>query len=164
MKYKLKTRKPFYFLGMLLVLMIVSLNNLIAINITKSEPTGIYIRDFSPVKKGDYVIIRKADVENFLIYTNVTIEDGLLKNIVATEGDSYIIKDDKFIVGNISVNIQKNVSSGRTLPQLKEGQYIVEKNNFLAISTYNEDSFDSRYMGELSKYAIVAKVRPLILF
>ena len=41
MKYKLKTIKPFYFLGMLLVLMIVSLNNLIAINITKSEPTGI---------------------------------------------------------------------------------------------------------------------------
>ena len=163
MKYKLKTRKPFYFLGMLLVLMIVSLNNLIAINITKSEPTGIYIRDFSPVKKGDYVIIRKADVENYLIYTNVTIEDGLLKNIVATEGDSYIIKDDKFTVGNISVNIQK-ASSGRALPQLKEGQYIVEKNNFLAISTYNEDSFDSRYMGELSKYAIVAKVRPLILF
>ena len=36
------------------------------------------------LKKGDYVIIRKADVENFLIYTNVTIEDGLLKNIVAT--------------------------------------------------------------------------------
>ena len=164
MKYKLKTIKPFYFLGMLLVLMIVSLNNLIAINITKSEPTGIYIRDFSPVKKGDYVIIRKSDVENYLIYTNVTIEDGLLKNIVATEGDSYIIKDDKFIVGNISVNIQKNVSSGRTLPQLNEGQYVVEKNNFLAISTYNEDSFDSRYMGELSKYAIVAKVRPLILF
>ena len=162
--YKIKDKRPFYMMFIILILIIIGSNHLIVVNVTESEPQGIYIRDFSPLKRGDYVIIPKKYIEEYSPYMGFGFGDTILKNVVGLSGDIYSVYNHSLNIKDISVNIKERTHSGLVLPQIPEGKHSIGKNHFLGISNYHENSFDCRYMGELPTYYIVAKVRPLILF
>lgn len=138
------------------------------INVTRSLPLGLYIRSFSSTyKKGDFVLIEEKAIGEHQKYLNFYFgSGGLIKNIAALPGDTFVVQDDNFRLSNpvIDIKIKEKTPSGLRIPRLPNGVYTVPIGYFLPLATYNENSLDGRYYGVLPMESIKVKLVPLITF
>jgi conjugative transfer signal peptidase TraF len=165
----IKHKYPLYIIVGFLVLYFVSnfidAKKFFYINSTASEPIGIYwVVPPATIQKGDYVIFSIPREAEQYVYGRSWAPIGmpLLKNVGAIEGDRYTLTEDAFSINGQRIGpIAVEDSEGLPLPHLGKGEHVVAGGKFLATSSYNDRSFDSRYMGEIPIENIKAKVVPV---
>lgn len=140
----------------------------IYVNDSPSEPRGIYKKvELTEIKPGDFVIVEVPDNARPYVYGRHWAKEGtpLLKEVGAVEGDRYAIIEQGFYINGNNVGfVSTQDFNGLPLPTVGQGDHAVSNGHFLAISTYNKNSFDSRYMGEIPVKNIKAKVVPWLLY
>jgi type IV secretory pathway protease TraF len=88
----------------------------------------------------------------------------LLKHVGALAGDSYYVDNRCFYVnGHYIGPISTHDSQGQPLPEIRGG-FVVKDGHFLPVAGRRPNSFDGRYVGEVSLSSIKDKVIPLIVF
>jgi len=127
------------------------------INVTDSAPRGIYMVSLNQnLHYGDYVIVSlPVDVPK------LHVEKGflLLKQVRGLPGDGYVVSDDVLEIHGEAYKIFHQEG----LPELDDGERQVPDNEMLLLNNM-ECSFDSRYMGPISKKLIVKKVDLLLSY
>lgn len=141
----------------------------IYVNRTPSEPYGLYrrvpIQSIRDVHIGDLVIVSVPEEMKQYIYGRHWAKDNtpLIKSVGGMAGDQYTVSDYSFYINERYIGIVSTQDvEGLPLPHIPSGVHTIQEGNFLAISSYNENSFDSRYMGEIPQQNIIAKVVPWI--
>lgn len=121
------------------------------INVTDSAPKGIYMVSFNQnLHYGDYVIVSlPVDVPK------LHVEKGflLLKQVRGFPGDKYTVSKHVLEIRGETYKIFHQEG----LPELEAGERQVPENEMLLLNNM-ELSFDSRYLGSISKALIVKKV------
>jgi conjugative transfer signal peptidase TraF len=171
-RLRIKNKYPLYIMVGFLVLYFVSdfidAKKFFYVNTTASEPLGIYwVVPATTLHKGDYVIFAiPKEAEQYVYGRNwAPIGMPLLKNVGAVEGDQYTLTEDTFSINGQRIGpIAVEDSDGLPLPHLDKGEHVVAEGKFLGTSSYNERSFDSRYMGEIPIENIKAKVVPVLIW
>lgn len=141
-------------------------------NFTDSAPRGIWaIQDveFSSLWRGKIVavcppalpLVKKMGEQGLLPYGYCpeTEVAPLLKAVGAVEGDIVTIRTGKPVMVNgeeLPNTIAKN--TGVAWP---DGEYIVKRYQVWVFSTYNPNSFDSRYFGPVDPFSIKGEAIPL---
>ena len=145
----------------------------VRINTSYSLPLGLYATTDDPLAN----LIEFCPAEPFASESasrgyrtrSFTCPDGavpLVKSIVARPGDIVIVSPDGLIVNGRLLRRTKPASSdgsGRPLTAWPLGLYGVERGTVWAASTYNDGSYDSRYMGPIQTSQIRRRLRPLWL-
>jgi len=135
-------------------------------NATESLPRGFYLRiPAEEIRRGDLVVydpppeVLSLALERGYAQSH---EARFLKRVGATTGDVYAISargafwiNEKYIG-----EMRQTDGSGRSLPQLLPGEYIVPDGAFLPIGETTR-SFDGRYTGTVPLAAVRAVVIPL---
>jgi conjugative transfer signal peptidase TraF len=104
------------------------------------RPRGIGCQDgFEPLVKP--VAAKAGDVVNVGFY-GISINGKMLKNTAAKKQDT----------------------QHRLLPTLARGNYPVMPGTIWVLSTYNENSYDSRYFGAVSVERIISYAKPIWTF
>ena len=145
-----------FIVGIFFVIGFLSLSNMLVgkllyINDTNSAPKGIYMVSLNQkLHYGDYVIVSlPVDVPK------LHVENGflLLKQVRGFPDDEYTIFNDSLEIsgGEYKIFHQKG------LPELAVGERNVPEGEMLLLNDM-ELSFDSRYLGPISKNLIVKKV------
>jgi type IV secretory pathway protease TraF len=126
-------------------------------NVTDSAPRGIYMVSLNQnLHYGDYVIVSlPIDVPK------LHVEKGflLLKQIRGFPGDVYTVSDDALEIHGESYKIFHQEG----LPEVEARERQVPENEMLLLNNM-ELSFDSRYLGPISKELIVKKVDLLLSY
>lgn len=147
-------------IGMFLVIGFLALANIFAgklfyINTTDSAPKGIYKVSLNQnLHYGDYVIVSlPVDVPKLYV------EKGflLLKQVQGFPGDEYMVSNDALEIRGKEYKIFHQEG----LPELAVGERKVPEDEMLLLNDM-ELSFDSRYLGPISKELIVKKVELLL--
>ncbi len=90
----------------------------------------------------------------------------LFKPVVAVAGDRVEvtvqgIKVNGKLLRNSEIHLQDQ--HHRLMPVISEGKYIVKPGYVWLVSTYNSQSFDSRYFGAVSVERIIGVMRPVYI-
>ncbi|MCT4625669.1 conjugative transfer signal peptidase TraF [Halodesulfovibrio sp.] len=145
------------------------------INTTRSLPFGVYKTVAEPPKRGDLASFclspeneyrELAEERNYLGSSSLcpSGRKPLLKKLAGTAGDIITLHPDGIQVNSkrYALTIKTHDSNGRPLPRrLKAG--IIPAGKALMLSTYNPNSFDSRYFG-LVDARTLHKVIPIFTF
>lgn len=174
---KVKKKYPFYIVALLVLLIGMVeyykafFSPMFYINITQSEPQGIYkiveCDSALDLKKGEFIIVDVPENMQPIIYGRNWALPGtpLIKQVGAIAGDEYTVTDTEFYINQNDIGpIAKIDRQGEPLPQLEKGTKKVSQGHILAISTYHNRSFDSRYMGEIQMSKVRTKVVPLLTY
>lgn len=164
-----KTRIQIVSAGLALVLIsyIASffLPTFIYVNPTESLPLGFYRVSFSQdLHVGDIVTFDTPPSFEAMLERRGYLDPKatLMKQLLATSGETYCITDDQFIVnGKLIGPIFEHDSIGRIMPKLEKGCFDIPKNHVLVGSYYHQNSFDSRYFGPISASSLRKKMEPL---
>ena len=118
-----------------------------------SLPAGFYIRSFQPIASGD-IVACNAPKKAWRYLGGESQDDGagplLIKPLAAGPGD-HVCNDPE---NGLRINGQKVAptarqdSHGRKLPTWEACRCLLE-HEYLAISTFAQNSFDSRYFGPI---------------
>ncbi|MDX2164738.1 MAG: conjugative transfer signal peptidase TraF [Gammaproteobacteria bacterium] len=149
--------------------------NSFVINITPSEPLGIYkihqISEVNQIHRDDIVAVclssRYQDLGLRQGYLFSGMRCGktapLIKTVVALPGDTVILKSNEVVVnGKVLIYATKYIDShGRRLDVFPRGVYKNIKTYWL-IGTSDPNSWDSRYWGGVNRKNIVFTVVPLL--
>lgn len=142
-------------------------------NFTNSVDFTVYLLDEEATpKRGDYVSICHADNEFLTIakereYLEFSVRckgsiQPLVKPIVALAGD--VVEVDEVVrVNGIDLpnsKPKKSDAKGLPLPVAKKREVVAESDVWL-LSSFNENSWDSRYYGSIPKTNILGVVKPL---
>lgn len=123
-------------------------------NQTDSIPTGFYRRVQRPPKKGELVIVTTPRNE----FTDThPVHEGLIKNLVAVEGDRVAIDGQGIRVNGVLLEKSRPVDflePANVDKTLEAGEIIVA-------SAYNRLSYDSRYFGIIEANTVQCVVEPL---
>ena len=145
-----------FVVGLFLTISFATLANMLVgkllyINVTDSAPKGIYMVSFNQnLHYGDYVIVSlPVDVPK------LHVEKGflLLKQVRGFPDDEYTIFNDSLEIRGEEYKIFHQEG----LPELAVGERKVPEDEMLLLNDM-ELSFDSRYLGPISKNLIVKKV------
>ena len=124
-------------------------------NFSPSAPEGIYI--YAPdqtLHAGDWAIVKlPVDVP--------PLHKGhrMLKQVQGFPSEVYEVTESHLVFRNRNYP----VSGKKTLPHLLPGTYVIEKGSLLFLN--NPDiSFDSRYLGQISKENVLCKAHLLFTF
>lgn len=124
-------------------------------NQTDSIPTGFYRRIQRPPRKGELVIVTTPRNE----FTDThPIHEGLIKNLVAVEGDRVTIDGQGIRVNGVLLEKSRPVdflAPANVDKTLEPGEIIVA-------SAYNRLSYDSRYFGIIGADTVQCVVVPLL--
>ncbi len=124
-------------------------------NITKSAPRGLYVYNLNQhLRQGDYAIVSLPKDVHVL---NKKQGFLLLKKAVAFEGTKYSIKQESL---QLNTTIYP-ICDQEGLPHQAIGNYTVPIDHILFLNDA-VDSFDSRYLGPISRQNVVCKVNLLI--
>ena len=152
----------FFMVGLFGVIGFLALANMLAgtlfySNATDSAPRGIYLVALNQnLNYGDYVIISlPVDVPKLHVGKGFL----LLKQIRGFPGDGYTVSEDALVIRGASYRIFHQEG----LPELEAGERQVPENEMLLLNDM-ELSFDSRYLGPISKDLIVKKVELLLSY
>lgn len=142
----------------------------IIINTSPSMPPGIYVKKFTPVKRGD-IVAACLDIR----HTQLGLQHHYLKSGFACNGAEPVIKKIIAIPGDavqltdqyIQVN-QKfyfyptfyHDSRGTPLEIFPRGNYPAQ-NDYWLLGTNNPRSWDSRYWGPVPSEQIIENLYPL---
>lgn len=137
------------------------------INLTASIPTGIYVRTFGPIEKGDIVVYKPNKLS-----IDIGIENGYVKSpnelfikyVGLIGSGQYIISESReFLVDGALMGKCHELDRFGNIMPFKPGEYQIAENEFLPVGSADR-SFDGRYTGPVSRENIVCKAVPLILF
>jgi conjugative transfer signal peptidase TraF len=138
------------------------------LNLSNSEPLGIYL--LTPFrgdpKTGELVILDVPAQARPYIYGRGWLPEGgrLLKNIGAVPGDQVIISNDGIVINHQYIGpVFDQDSQGKPLPKLR-GSFRIKPGYFLPIATAIPNSFDGRYFGPVPLRLIVGKAKPVLIF
>ena len=145
------------------------------INLTHSEPTGLYKIENTPPARGDLAAFclslesayTALSAERNYLGTSSLCSSGqkpLLKEVVGLAGDSVTVHSSLIQVNDTLFVLTSRTrdSQGRELPRkLRSG--IIPKGKALLLSTHHKNSFDSRYFG-LVDASTLRKVIPIFTF
>lgn len=152
---------------LLAVLQIVnwSLGKLFYINLTASEPRGIYriVPIEGELKLGERVFFEVPEAARPYVFGRQWLPpDGLLlKEVGALPGDEYRIDDTSFYINEEYIGPVSTVDRHRKpLPRLR-GFFRVPDGYFLPVSQYIPNSFDGRYFGTVPIGLIRGKAVPV---
>ena len=145
------------------------------INLTHSEPIGLYKIESTPPARGDlaafclspenaYTAI--SSNRNYLGTSSLcpSGQKPLLKEVAGLAGDSVTVHSSLIQVNDKLVILTSRTrdNQGRELPRkLRSG--IIPKGKALLLSTHHKNSFDSRYFG-LVDASTLRKVIPIFTF
>ncbi|MDE2027073.1 MAG: S26 family signal peptidase [Candidatus Omnitrophica bacterium] len=137
---------------------------------THSLPHGIYIRSSGVPKVGDYAVtcltpeIAQYGIKRSYLATG-NCDTGtvpVVKVIYGMPGDNFIIKNGLLEIHGIKYPILDHDSLGRSLKVFyKSNKIILGKDNYLLLSDYVTNSWDSRYWGPVT---IKFLVKPFWIF
>lgn len=153
---------------LILLFLIFMLCPFIILNLTESEPVGLYVKTKNKeYKKGDYVVINN----NLNAFTKLAVSRGylgksdvFLKQIVGVSGDEIKILNGKLYINDIEIGpIYSKDGNDQPLYLMANQGKIAEDCYFLA-STKINNSYDSRYFGVIKKEQLSGKVLPAITF
>lgn len=162
---------PFLALGMFLFFFI---KMSYIVNISASIPVGIYktYEIDREIKVGDIVtFLPNENLNEYFKKRKIkeTFIKHYIKIVVGVEGDSfkykysqksgsyYILKNDKYNLGTV---YQKD-SKGNKLPRF--GECTLQKDEYYVMGSHNK-SFDSRYLGKISRKNIKKFAKPVFTF
>jgi len=142
-----------------------SLGKLFYINLTASEPRGVYriVPLDGELKRGDRVFFEVPEAARPYVFGRQWLSPGalLLKEVGALPGDEYQINDTAFLINDVYIGPVSAVDRhGQPLPRLR-GFFRVPDGYFLPISQHIENSFDGRYFGVVSTGLIRGKAVPV---
>ena len=143
----------------------------VRLNTTASLPLGLYIRTLAD---SDYVTFCLDDDMGRMALKRRYVSSGscsyggapLLKKVVARPGDTVHLDDRGISVnGKLLENTEPRMtdSLGRQMKIYPFGTYVVQPGTFWVASTYDNRSFDSRYIGELQDGRLLMRVKPLLV-
>ena len=126
-------------------------------NVTNSAPRGIYMVSIDQnLHYEDYVIASlPVDVSKLHVGKGFL----LLKQVRGFPGDEYVVTNNALVIRGESYRIFHQEG----LPELETGEKQVPENEMLLLNNM-ELSFDSRYLGPISKALIVKKVELLLSY
>lgn len=168
MKIKIRSRPMFYTGIALLFLPLLFMCNFetgLYINVTASEPIGIYRAvSYQELKYGDYVVFDVPDSAAIAVERGWMREgQRMLKKVYALPGDTYQITDEEILVkGSTAGPVFDRDREGEALPKLR-GDFTVRADYFLPIASRKPNSFDGRYFGDVPQSLIIKKVEPILL-
>ena len=88
--------------------------------------------------------------------------DSFTKPVAALPGDTVQLTTDAIYVNGqkLAGRIHRD-AYGHAIPSVGLGTYVVAPGTFWAVSTYNQASYDSRYLGAIPISAVLGETRPL---
>ena len=162
----MKIRLCLFFISF--VLIILNLTHFFYFNIfTHSLPYGIYVRVKKLPQRGDYAascltpaIAQYGMSRSYLVPGNCPTGTVLvLKVIKGIPGDHFALKDQSFEINGQSYRVMEHDSQERGLKKFyTKKQAQVEKDRYILISDFVNNSWDSRYWGPV---AIEFLLKPL---
>jgi len=160
-----------WLLLILFVLIVLNFTHIIYLNIlTHSLPYGIYMRIDGIPQRDDYAascltkqIAQYGIDRDYLVRGNCDTGSVLvLKMIKGLEGDHFLVKDGFLELNGHSYPIMDKDSSGRISKVFyKQKQGILDKGEYLLLSDFVKNSWDSRYWGPVSVQFLL---KPLWIF
>ena len=144
-----------------------SLGKLFYINLSASEPRGLYW--IAPLggelKLGERVFFEVPEAARPYVFGRQWLLPGalLLKEVGALPGDTYQVNDISFFINEVYIGPVSSVDRhGQPLPRLR-GFFRVPDGYFLPISQQIPNSFDGRYFGAVPISLIRGKAVPILL-
>lgn len=145
------------------------------INLTHSEPIGLYKLESTPPARGDLAafclspknVYTAISTKRNYLGTSTLCSSGqkpLLKEVVGLAGDSVTVHSSSIQVNDMLFILISRTrdSQGRKLPhKLRSG--VIPEGKALLLSTHHKNSFDSRYFG-LVDASKLHKVIPIFTF
>ena len=146
----------------------------VRVNTTQSISVGVYLKTYSPIKKGAYVFFCPPDKEVFSIAKDRNYISGgfcpghygyMMKKILAAKNDVITVNEKGVFVNGVLLPLSKQIKndlSGALLPLYKVDNYTLKKNEILLMSDVSATSFDGRYFGLVNKSQIKDVIRPVL--
>lgn len=134
-------------------------------NMTSSAPAGVYRIDRSSWEVGDRVaVLPSQDLAADLNRRGILPEGKLLiKRVVAADGETVCRRDDKVSInGRVAATALTAAPDGVLLPLWRGCVTLADDQVFLLGDTAN--SYDGRYFGVTSAYAIVGRAMLVVPF
>ena len=160
-----------WLLLILFLLIVLNLTHLFYFNIyTHSLPTGIYMRVKGIPKIGEYASTCLTPKIAKYGISRGYLEEGncnsgavhVLKIIKGLQGDHFFVKNGLLFLNGHSYRIMENDSYGRKLKIFyKSKEEIIDKNHYMLLSDFVQNSWDSRYFGPVT---IQFLLKPLWIF
>lgn len=143
----------------------------VTINDTSSMPRGLYIKQqIKQINRGDVVSFCLPEPYKTIGLKSFYIEKGsacdgavaLVKKVIAIPNDVVILNDDFIKVNNTAYQYKTKYrdSYNNVLTIYPRGKY--KSNGYWLIGTNSENSWDSRYWGEIKEEQIIEKLKPLV--
>src|ERR1700739_3635208 len=144
------------------------------VNTTPSVPLGIY--RYTDRSDAPFAAIcptglaEKLSVERGYRPIGHGCPDGrvpMLKPVTARPGDTITVTAHAVFLNHCLLKnstIYSFDGHKRPMPHLAQGDYAVQPGTFWSISSYNPQSFDSRYFGAISQKEVVSHAVPVFLF
>ncbi len=136
-------------------------------------PLGIYIRDNTPIKRGDLIAFCLTPSEQqlglnrgYLIHgTRCQISEPLIKKVIAIPHDNVTLTSQHIIVNGNTFDYATRLkdSKNRLLSPYPRGNY-TNTQSYWVIGTASLQSWDSRYFGPIAKNQMLEKIKPLWIF
>lgn len=137
---------------------------------TKSLPQGIYLRKDGEFKRNEYALsCLKSEVALFGLERGYlhkgSCETGIIpvgKVIKGVPGDEYLVKDGVLYASGEKFVIEQKDSAGRPLKRfIADGKYVLKLGEYLLLSGYVHDSWDSRYWGPVPVQSLL---KPWVIY
>lgn len=141
------------------------LPTMLAFNGSASAPTGFYLVDQRPYRKGDYVLVSPPNSIRKLVLTRRYLPPGtpLIKQIAAVNGDTVCWKNAHILINSEPVAaVREKDSKGRSLPSWRGCLVLSEQQIFLLQP--HPESFDSRYFGPVNRSRVIGRATLLRLW
>lgn len=139
----------------------------LVVNTSPSMPSGVYwITRDAPMERGRIVLFAPPDGVRELIYGRGWLPAGmpLLKTVGGLAGDTYCVRDGRFVVDGVDVGpVFSADSQGLPVPQIV-GCRRVGEGEFLPVASTLDRSFDGRYFGAVSVHNVLGVGRALLTF
>ncbi len=140
-----------------------------------SMPLGLYRAISGPVSRGSVVRFcvpeEAAKMARQRGYLGPGLCPGgveeLAKFVIAISSDEVVARRESIIVNGVEIAGSEALqvdSSGRVLPRVKGGSYVVGKDEIWVISIVHPRSFDSRYFGPIPLSSVTQRLQPVFLF
>lgn len=160
--------KPKIIITLIFIITAIWLYRNFIINLSPSEPLGIYkIRQSQSIQRDDVVAIclsgkyQKTGLSRGYLVTGIRCKETapLIKTVIAIPGDTVVLENNRIIVnGKVHPYITKYFDShDRKLEVFPRGVYR-DTNAYWLIGTNSLNSWDSRYWGGVDRKQILSRV------